>query len=245
MTNMEDYAAKMQLKSDAALREYVTSYTQYREEAVLAAFDELRRRGQPAPEEAALRPVLEPVAAAGLEAARQAEAEAARQRAEARAATTAAATPDDADAEPTGPPLYSPVAIIFFSLFFSMVAGGVLMGINLGRLKRWGALVQLVVFVVVYRVGSLLVLLQAGLHPLLASVLDLPALLAYLLWFWPRHVAVPSFRSRSWLPPLLVCVLVSAAMLWGVRRALPAFIDKQPKEQQQRLRDLLGEPKDE
>ncbi|MDO7875088.1 hypothetical protein Q5H93_10130 [Hymenobacter sp. ASUV-10] len=241
---MEDYAAKMQLKTTAALREYVTSYTQYREEAVLAAFDELRRRGQPAPEEAALRPVLEPVAAAGLEAARQAEAEAARQRAEARAATTAA-DPDGDAAEPTGPFLYSPVSIIFFSLFFSMVAGGVLMGINLGRLKRWGALVQLVVFVVVYRVGSLLLLLQAGLNPLLASVMDLPALLVYLLWFWPRQVAVPSFRSRSWLPPLLVCVLVSAAMLWGVRRALPAFIDKQPKEQQQRLRELLGEPKDE
>jgi hypothetical protein len=53
---MEDYAAKMQLKSDTALRDYVTGYAQYREVAVLAAFDELRRRGQPAPEEAALRP---------------------------------------------------------------------------------------------------------------------------------------------------------------------------------------------
>ena len=46
---MEDYAAKMQLKTDAALREYVNGYAQYREAAVLAAFDELRRRGQPAP----------------------------------------------------------------------------------------------------------------------------------------------------------------------------------------------------
>ena len=53
---MEDYAAKMLLKTDAALREYVTGHVQYREAAVLAALDELRRRGQPAPEEAALRP---------------------------------------------------------------------------------------------------------------------------------------------------------------------------------------------
>ena len=38
---MEDYAAKMALKSDAALREYVAGHTQYREGAVLAALDEL------------------------------------------------------------------------------------------------------------------------------------------------------------------------------------------------------------
>ena len=42
---MEDYAAKMLLKTDAALREYVTGHVQYREAAVLAALDELRRRG--------------------------------------------------------------------------------------------------------------------------------------------------------------------------------------------------------
>ena len=61
---MEDYAAKMLLKTDAALREYVTGHVQYREAAVLAALDELRRRGQSAPEEAALRPKLETGAAA-------------------------------------------------------------------------------------------------------------------------------------------------------------------------------------
>ena len=61
---MEDYAAKMLLKTDAALREYVTGHVQYREAAVLAALDELSRRGQPAPEEAALRPGLETGAAA-------------------------------------------------------------------------------------------------------------------------------------------------------------------------------------
>ena len=56
---MEDYAAKMALKPDADLREYVTGHAQYREGAVLAALDELRRRGLPAPEDATLRPALE------------------------------------------------------------------------------------------------------------------------------------------------------------------------------------------
>ena len=42
---MEDYAAKMLLKTDAALREYVAGHAQYRDAAVLAALAELRRRG--------------------------------------------------------------------------------------------------------------------------------------------------------------------------------------------------------
>jgi len=56
---MEDYAAKMALKPDATLRDYVRDYAQYREGAVLAALAELRVRGQPAAEEATLRPQLE------------------------------------------------------------------------------------------------------------------------------------------------------------------------------------------
>ena len=65
----EDYAAKMALKADAALREYVSGHYQYREEAVLAALAELRQRGQPAPEEETLRPALESGAAARRQAA--------------------------------------------------------------------------------------------------------------------------------------------------------------------------------
>jgi hypothetical protein len=121
---MEDYAAKMLLKTDAALREYVTGYVQYREAAVLAAFDELRRRGQPAPEEAALRPGLEEAAAAQRAAEEAAEAE--RRQADEAEDPTAVA----------GPALYSPITIVLFSIPFTFLAGGTLLGINLWRLDR-------------------------------------------------------------------------------------------------------------
>lgn len=232
---MEDYAAKMQLKTTAALREYVTGYVQYREEAVLAAFDELRRRGQPAPEEAGLRPLLEPAAAIA------AQAETARQQAMAEAA---AEKGEEADAVPAGPALYSPVAIIFFSIFspFPPLAGGVLLGLNLGFLKRWWALVGLVGVLALYGLG-LWQLWRMGVSPLMLELLKLPVILLYLLWFWPRYVAVRSFRSRSWLPPLLACLVVGFIMAWQMIHAIPGFADKTPREQQEAIQELVQREK--
>jgi hypothetical protein len=233
---MEDYAAKMQLKTEAALREYVTGYAQYREAAVLAALDELRRRGRPAPEEAALRPLLEPAAAA------EAQAEAARQQA--LAAEAAAETEAEADDAPTGPALYSPVAILFFSLFspFPPLAGGVLLGLNLGFLKRWRALLGLVGVLALYALG-LWQLWRMGVSALTLELLKLPVILLYLLWFWPRYVAVKSFRSRSWLPPLLACLAVGFIMAWQLVHSIPGFADKTPRQQQEALQELLQKQK--
>lgn len=222
----EDYAAKMALKSDAALREYVTGHYQYREEAVLAAFDELRTRGQPAPEEEVLRPTLETEAAA-----RQAE--------EAKLATTTAAVPEldptTGEAAPAGPALYSPTMIVLFSVPFTMLAGGVLLGLNLSRLGRWRALLGLTIFIVAYLILSILALQWAlpryGLRTWYGALFNFPAVLAYVLWFWPRYVGRSSFRSRSWLPPLLVCVV----LLLGLQRLNSYLIKRQTPQVQQEL----------
>jgi cobalamin biosynthesis Mg chelatase CobN len=118
---MEDYAAKMALKPDAALREYVVGHAQYREAAVLAALDELRRRGQPAPEDATLRALLEAAVQAQL-------------------ATEQAAPPSTkADAtvpEAEQPVLYTPGVIVLFSVLFNTIAGAILLGINLYQVNR-------------------------------------------------------------------------------------------------------------
>jgi hypothetical protein len=226
---MEDYAAKMALKPDAALREYVTGYAQYREAAVLAAFDELRRRGQPAPEEAALRPGLEVAARA------QREAEAAAEAAQAQA--EAAADPESADAE--GPVLYSPGTIVLFSVLFTLLAGGVLLGLNFWRLGRKKALLGLVLFIVGYLLLGALALAWAlpryGLQGWFAPLFNLPAVLAYVLWFWPRYVGTGTYRSRGWLPPLVVCVL----LVLGMQKANKYLIERQPKEVRQELERLM------
>ncbi|HEX8350325.1 MAG TPA: hypothetical protein VF598_10215, partial [Hymenobacter sp.] len=123
----EEYAAKMALKSDAELQRYVTARAEYRDDAVLAALDELARRGTPYPGEAELRPALE---AGKREQQVRLDAEAHRTN-----SFDAVVVPEP---EETGPALYSPVTITWFSVLFSMLAGGVLLGMNLRQLRRSG-----------------------------------------------------------------------------------------------------------
>ena len=228
---MEDYAAKMLLKTDAALREYVTGHAQYREAAVLAALDELRRRGHPAPEEAALRPGLE--AAAAAQRAREEATEAERRP---------AARTNPKDEDEAGPALYSPVSIVLFSVLpmFTMLTGGVLMGMNLYRLGKKRAALGLALFVIAYLyLGSLLfswAVLNWGLSPVLGVLLfNLPAALAYVLWFWPRYVGATNFRSRNVLVPIMVWML----FVWGLQRITPYLIRQQPKEIRQQLERMM------
>jgi hypothetical protein len=197
---MEDYAAKMALKPDAALREYVVGHAQYREEAVLAALDELQRRGQPAPEDAALRPALEATVqqqAAATQAAREA---------------TTETTEEDL------PPLYSPASIVVISAVVSVIAGAFLLGINMYKLKRGSAIVGLVSFVLVYLIGEALLLrflvTQHLFSPMMAFLLDLPLILAYIWWFWPRYVGTYQFQPRNWLLPLGICLLLKFGLAY-------------------------------
>ena len=236
---MEDYAAKMLPKTDAALREYVTGHVQYREAAVLAAFDELRRRGQPAPEEAALRPGLE-VAAANQRTLDEA-AEVERRQ----ALPPAAAEATTSETDETAPALYSPVAIVLFSILpvSTMITGGILMCMNLYRLGKKRATLGLAIFVVAYFfAGSALVnwaVFQQGLSPIWGILLfNLPAALIYVLWVWPRYIGSTNFRSRSILAPILVCMLI----VWGAQRIMPYLIKQQPKEVRERLERMQKQP---
>lgn len=232
---MEDYAAKMLLKTDAALREYVTGHVQYREAAVLAALDELRRRGQPAPEEAALRPTLETGAATQrtLD-----EAEVARQETMRPSAAVAPAEVA-ADADANSPALYSPVTIVLFSVPFTFLAGGVLLGLNLWRLDRKRALLGLVLFLVAYLVAIILLLKWAlpiyGISTWYGPLINLPPILAYVLWFWPRNMGGINYRSRSWLPPLLLCF----AFLYGMQKFNAYLMKKQPKAVQEQFERMM------
>jgi hypothetical protein len=220
---MEDYAAKMALKPDAALREYVTGHVQYREEAVLAALDELRRRGQPAPEDAILRPGLETVVQA--------------QRAEAEARASEASRADSpAVPEDEQPVLYTPGVIVLFSVLFNtIITGAVLLAINLSRLKQTKAIWGLVAFVLAYLVAEAVavnVLMQHyTMSPWFISLLNLPAILVYILWFWPRYVGPQPFQPRGWLLPMLLCfvIVMGLGMLLSHVPGAEQFLKQQAK----------------
>lgn len=198
----EDYAAKMGRKTDAELRQYVDRYSDYREEAVLAALDELARRGQVVTEADAIRTAVQPVVA-------QHEAEAATARAAEAATTATIVEPDPA----TAPVLYSPATIAIFSVMFSFLAGGVLLIINLFKLDKQRKALRLLLFIVLYLVGSSYLLQwaigQFGTEARwVSAAVNLGAVVAYLWFFWPRYVGQRSYLSRGWLPALVVCLLL-------------------------------------
>lgn len=217
---MENYAAKMALKPDAALRDYVAGYAQYREEAVLAALDELRQRGRPAPEEEALRPQLT----------------AAVREAQVTAAQAPTSDPDEAEL----PRLYSPAGIVVISATVSVVAGAVLLALNLYRLKRGRVIAGLVTFVVAYVFGEIYLLrwlvAQHLFTPLVALLADLPLIMAYVWWFWPRYVGTYQFQPRNWLLPLGICLLlkVSLACLLMLNPTTAHLMKQQMQQMQQR-----------
>ncbi|OUJ73418.1 hypothetical protein [Hymenobacter crusticola] len=202
----EEYAAKMALKTDAELQRYVTGRAEYRDDAVLAALDELARRGKPHPDETALRPVLE----VGIRA-QQVQLDAEDQR------LGMHETNDVVEAEETSPRLYSPVTITWFSVLFSMLAGGVLLGLNLRQLGRSGAIVRLVMFMLLYFVGGMLLLnwfmQHYGLSRWMLSVFNLPAIVVYIFWFWPRYVRTHTYQSRNWLIPFVVCFALQLGLM--------------------------------
>lgn len=236
----EDYAAKMSRKTQAELLLYVQNHAEYREEAVLAALDELEARGlRSAAEDAELRASL----LIGQQETERRETELRQQATEQQQARRRMQEGEvPAEAEPTGPPLYSPGTIALFSLLpmSMMIGGGVLLGMNLFRLRRIRPLLGLVLFIVAYMlIGSRVLaysIIQYGLDPFIGVMLfNIPALIVYLRWFWPRYISVSRYRSRSILPPIIICFLV----MWGLQKALPYLIKQQPKEVQQEMEKMM------
>ena len=210
----DEYAEKMSRKSLSELLLYVRNRTEYREDAILAALDELERRGEPPAEAAAIRAELLPV----VEQQRQQKASTLLVK---RAAETG---PGQVPAEVEGPALYSPGTIVLFSMLFSFLAGGALLVINMFRLKESGKALRVVLFVIALSLAS-----SYGLQWVMASykaqigsismvgrffsvAVNLVAVMTYLLYFWPRYVGPRPYVNRQWLPAMLICIAIIGAL---------------------------------
>ncbi|MBC8085267.1 MAG: hypothetical protein H7Z21_18880 [Hymenobacter sp.] len=204
----DEYAEKMSRKSLSELLLYVHNRGEYREEAILAALDELERRGELPAAAVALRAELRPVV------------EQQRQQKALIVAVTPAAKVASAQvlAAEEGPALYSPGTIVLFSMLFTFMAGGVLLVINMFRLKESGKALRVALFVMV-----LLLAYVYGLQWMMVSykaqiwffrlAVNLVAILAYLQYFWPRYVGPRPYVNRQWLPAMLICFAISLVVL--------------------------------
>ncbi|WBA41318.1 hypothetical protein [Hymenobacter canadensis] len=231
----EEYAEKMPRKNLSELLLYVRNRAEYREDAVLAALEELDRRGLPQPEAAEIRAEYGPIVE---------KQEKEKKSREATAAPVPGSRPTSAAGQPAAaeePALYSPGTIVLFSMLpmSMMIGGGVLMAMNLFRLGRKRALLGLLLFMVVYLLVVSNVMAWAmlqGLNPYLAIVLfNVPAVLAYLFWFWPRYVQKATYRSRSLVPPMIICF----ALVWGLQLLMPYILKNQPPDVKQQMEQIM------
>lgn len=242
----EEYAAKMSRKTDAELRDYVDNRYQYREEAVLAALEELARRGIPEPTAAAITEELQ-ISQQETNRREAAAREAEVEREQARRVARGDVMPEEE--KETGPALYSPGTIALFSMLpmSMMIGGGILLGLNLFRLRRIRALLLLLAFMVVYLLvfSNIVawVVMQAGLPPLLGFLLfNLPAMLVYIRWFWPRYITPGHYRSRSIFLPMILSFLIAWALQYYAVPYLlkhqSEIMKQQPPEVQQQMKQL-------
>jgi hypothetical protein len=228
---MEDYVAKMAGKSEAELHQYISHRAEYREEAVLAAIAELEKRGEQVADVETLRADLQrSLAQTQAEeqlhpapvpewANRQSSEDDEEEEAEEQEEET---DPKAADA----PALYSPSTVVLFSVLdFSI--GGLLMLLNLIRLRRYGGAALLI--------G--LILLASGLQVLVWSWLGIglewtallfKALMAlvYVYVMWPSFIGQQRYRPRGWLLPLVITIgvmLLGATLLQRMGMHMPSM----------------------
>ncbi|WP_400192615.1 hypothetical protein [Hymenobacter sp. B81] len=196
---MEDYAAKMARKTDAELRLYVTNRGEYREDAVLAALTELEQRGHVLPGAADLRAELQvAVAREQAEALRNPPPQPAWMR-------PAEPEPQEEEAAADTPTLYSPSTVAVFSVLFSFFIGGLLMLLNLLRLRRYGGAALLLALVMPLLALQVWLPAQLGVQPgYSALVINVLTALLYVYVMWPYFIGRQPYRSRGWVMPLIV-----------------------------------------
>jgi hypothetical protein len=218
---MEDYAAKMARKTDAELLQYLDRRAEYRDEAVLAAFAELERRGHQLPNGAPPRAELEEAAR------REAAVEAARAPEPAPWARDRAAEEEPEEEVIQGPALYTPGTIAIFSVLFSFFVGGLLLLLNFLRLRRYGGAALLLAVVVGVLGLEAWLASSLGLRPeLVAFGTNVVAALLYVYVMWPYFIGPQPYRPRSWLVPMLIAFAISMVMVLLLRMAgisLPSF----------------------
>ena len=116
------------------------------------------------------------------------------------------------------PVLYSKRAIRFFSIFFSTIFGGILLSVNLYRLRKHREILYVISFSLSYTFG---ILVLAALFPEYASFI---ALFMYLLgmiileeMFWKRMIGDDlKYRKQPVWLALGIGLAIAALLLWNM-----------------------------
>ena|GEM_PF-1539677 len=113
------------------------------------------------------------------------------------------------------PELYSPQVIGIFALLFSIIFGGILLIINLYRLKNKKAIKQVAAFSFLYTATEVVVMNQFKTSaPIWSVILNVVGALLLTNYYWRVFIGIDiKYRKRYFVVPLIIGVGLSFLLL--------------------------------
>ncbi|MDQ4140177.1 MAG: hypothetical protein M3142_06595 [Bacteroidota bacterium] len=185
------YVNKMAAKTELELLEYFHNHQKYVPEAVLAAVNELQKRGRTFTEAelATLEPERQAVRQAAIEEiARNAEAE---------------------EETEEVPQLYTPSTILGFSIFFSLLFGGVLLATNIRQIGNRRGSWAVIGFSILYMFIEVVAMYQFKRSSTMSLAFNLVGAFILNYYFWPKYVGVQrAYEAKPIWRPLVISILI-------------------------------------
>jgi hypothetical protein len=204
---METDLVKLMIsKSDEELREYVDQSDKYSAEIVVAAMDELGKRGRGLSEEE-VNTVNE-----GLKKQRIVESQCA-----AESASFFLKFDKNAVDEPEAPEFFSQKAIYIFTIFFGVLFGSILMSINAANTPAKKGSVLIALFGVGYTIAQLWILSFLPRNSGLTIITSIVGAIIMNNYFWNRYIGKETkYRKKAIWVPLVIGVGLTVIFLFFI-----------------------------
>ncbi len=185
------------------LKEVVVQVHDYEDEARLAAFLELKNRGETFTQEELLE----------METIKNRLIEIEGKETSKKADTSILA--DEVSEEAVIPNLYSPTAILGFTILFSVLFGGILMFLNLRKLNKKATAINVLLITVGFMFLGGVVAKFSGMNQWLVMLVNIIGGIVLIEFFWKKHIGnLTQFNRKSILKPAIISVVITLGLAY-------------------------------
>lgn len=111
------------------------------------------------------------------------------------------------------PKLYSKTLILVFAILFSTIFAAALLIVNLRSLGQRAAAAWVLLFSVVYMIGTALLMQEYSLSPSLTIVANVIGAAVLNEFFWNKYIGSErEFEKKSWIKPTAISMLIVLAL---------------------------------
>lgn len=108
------------------------------------------------------------------------------------------------------PELYSKTLILVFAILFSTIFAAVLLILNLKKLGKRNAGLQVLIFAILYLIATGLVMQAFDLQPGLTVIANVIGAAILNEYFWNKHIGTDlEFKKKGWMKPLMISLLIA------------------------------------